>query len=83
MPRLKHESGKYYVKAAEKAGLQVSNGRGDHAKVYAPNGQMMVIPQHRQLATGTECAVVKFLLAFGVVLPAIVCAISCWLMGQV
>ena len=65
----KHNSGSYYVREAAKAGLYVTNGKGDHAKVYGPAGRgYMVVPLHRELATGTECAIRKWLKLCGVLL---------------
>lgn len=67
-----NRSGKDYVKAAEKAGLKVKNGKGDHMKIYSPNGEkvrgrsMMVVPMHRELANGTESAIRKWLTGLGV-----------------
>ena len=63
----KHNSGSYYVKCAEKAGLRVEQGKGDHVKIYGDCDRgYMVVPQHRELATGTECAIRKWFRALGV-----------------
>lgn len=60
--------GKYYVKAAEKNGLRVENGKGSHVKVYGPAGRgFTVVPLHQELANGTECAVRKWFKALGIV----------------
>jgi len=65
----KHNSGSYYVKAAEQHGLRVENGRGDHAKIYGTAGRgYMVVPLHRELHTGTECAIRKWFKALGILL---------------
>lgn len=68
----RHNSGKHYVKAAKKAGLKVKNGKGDHKKIYSPNGEkvrgrsMMVVPLHRELANGTESAIRKWFAGLGI-----------------
>ncbi len=65
----KHHSGYDYVKAAQKAGLRVEMGRGDHCKVYGPTGQgFETIPLHRELSNGTEHAIAKWFKAIGIVL---------------
>ncbi len=62
-------SGQYYIKQAQAHGLKVQQGKGDHVKVYGPAGRgYMVIPQHRELSSGVECAVKKWLKAVGVIL---------------
>ena len=88
MPKLLHKPGKYYLKAAVNQGNCTSRpANGDHVLVIPPpqykSVKPMTMPMHRELANGTECAILKWLLMIGVTLPAIVCAISCWLMGQV
>lgn len=51
----KHNSGWHYIKVAEKAGLKVESGKGDHAKVIGPAGRgYMIIPVHRELSTSTR-----------------------------
>jgi predicted RNA binding protein YcfA (HicA-like mRNA interferase family) len=69
----KHNSGKYYVKLAEKNGLQVTNGQGDHAKVTAPAGRgYMIIPLHRELSNGTEYVIKKWFRTLGIILTLII-----------
>lgn len=61
-------TGDFYISKAEKAGCIVKFGRGDHVKIYAPDkSSMMVIPRHLN-GNGTECAIRKWLLKFGVAL---------------
>jgi len=61
-------SGNFYISKAEKGGCMVKAGRGDHVKVYSPDkSSMMVIPRNLH-GTGTECAIRKWLLRFGIVL---------------
>ena len=67
----KQHSGKDYVKAAQKADLRVDNGRGDHVKIYTDDGRMMVVPMHRELATGTECVIRKWFLRLGIVVAVL------------
>jgi hypothetical protein len=72
----KHNSGKYYVKVAEKHGLEVSNGKSDHAKIIAPSGRgYMIIPLHRELSNGTEYAIKKWFKALGIILTLIALAL--------
>jgi len=71
----KHHSGKYYLQAAHKAGFNVKPAKGDHWKVTAPNGAQTIIPAHRELANGTECAIKKWFIRLGVVL-AIICTLA-------
>ena len=62
----KHNSGKYYVDQAKRNHLDVKNGRGDHVKIYADGARPMTVPMHRELATGTECAIRKWFLKLGI-----------------
>jgi len=77
---MKHHSGEYYIKAAAAHGCEIKNGKGDHVKVYgeiAGNRTAMVIPRHRELATGTECVIRKWFIRVGIVLPIL--ALFYWL----
>jgi predicted RNA binding protein YcfA (HicA-like mRNA interferase family) len=73
-------SGKDYVKAARNNGLRVEPGKGDHYKVYGPEGRgYMVVPMHRELANGTECSIKKWFKALGIVLfilPILACVLT-------
>jgi len=63
--------GLYLAKQAAKAGLKVTPGKGDHIKVFAPEGRgYMPIPA-RPLGRGLACAIVKWLIAAGVPLALI------------
>lgn len=69
-------NGNYYISAAEKAGLTVKPGKGDHFKVYGTdprtgNTDMMVCPMNLK-GDGTECAIRKWLIRMGVLLAGIV-----------
>jgi hypothetical protein len=79
----KQHSGNYYVKEAEKNGLRVEMGKGDHCKIYGNVDRgYMVVPLHRELATGTECAIRKWLLRMGVVLAGVLFfALRTYLLG--
>ena len=69
-------TGDFYISKAEKAGCMVKFGKGDHVKVYAPDkSSMMVIPRHLN-GNGTECAIRKWLLRFGIVLCLVVALIN-------
>jgi hypothetical protein len=59
-------SGDYYISQAKANGLRVSNGKGDHFKVYGPNRTMMVIPKHLK-GNGTECSIIKWFARLGIV----------------
>jgi predicted RNA binding protein YcfA (HicA-like mRNA interferase family) len=76
MPKItdKHRDGNYLIKEAKKAGLRVENGKGDHVKIYAPEGRGYMVVPSRQMGTGLAASVVKWLIAAGVTL-AIVCLI--------
>lgn len=66
---MKHHSGLEYVKAAQKHGLPVEMGKGDHAKVYGPADRgLMVVPLHKELSNGVECKVAKWFKQVGIVL---------------
>lgn len=68
----KHKSGAFYVELARKNGLRTAPGRGDHYKVFGPADRgYMTIPMHRELATGTECAIRRFFKTLGIVLSVI------------
>jgi predicted RNA binding protein YcfA (HicA-like mRNA interferase family) len=68
---MKHHSGQDYIKAAQKNGLKVVSGKGDHVKVYGPNGEHICVPNHKQLATGTDHSIFKFFLSIGVTIAGL------------
>jgi hypothetical protein len=69
-------NGTYYIRKAEKAGLEVKYGRGDHVKVYSPDhSSMMVIPSNLK-GNGTEHSVMKWLVKYGVILTFICIVIA-------
>ena len=63
-----NKSGRDYLKAAEKAGMSSRMGKGDHAIITAKDGHTMTIPLHKELRNGTEHAVRKWLLKYGVII---------------
>lgn len=65
----KHNSGEYYVKKAQHAGLEIKRAKGDHAKVIAPAGRgYMIIPLHRELSSGTEYSIKKWFKMLGIIM---------------
>ena len=68
----KHLDGRYLIKEAEKAGLTVERGKGDHVKVVAPYGRGMMIIPDRQIGKGLAAKVVKWMTLAGVPLSIIV-----------
>jgi hypothetical protein len=77
-------SGQDYVKAAKKNGLTVEMGKGDHCKVIAPAGRgYMVVPLHKELARGTDCAIKKWFKTLGIllVLGSAACLVLSYLSG--
>jgi predicted RNA binding protein YcfA (HicA-like mRNA interferase family) len=75
----KHNSGIYYVKQARKSGLQVENGKGNHAKIIAPAGRgYMIVPLHRELSNGTEYVIRKWFKTLGIILTIIIGLVLLW-----
>lgn len=74
----RQHSGEYYVKEAKRHGLRVENGRGDHVKVYGGDS-MVVVPMHRELATGTECVIRKWFKMLGILLVLNACGVLMYL----
>jgi hypothetical protein len=62
------KSGGYYISVAEKNGFRTEWGKGDHCKIYPPNGGRPMICPENLKGNGTEYAIRKFLIKFGVVL---------------
>ena len=75
----KHNSGIYYIRQAKKHGLEVSNGKGDHAKITAPAGRgYMIVPLHRELSSGTEYVIKKWFKTLGIILTLIIGLLLIW-----
>lgn len=64
-------------KAALRAGLEVRNGKGDHARFVAPDGSSMTYCR-REMGTGLACKIIKWLVVRGVVL-----SFAIWIIAQV
>jgi hypothetical protein len=65
----KKNSGLYFVEGAQKNGLPVRMGKGDHAVIYGPAGRgIMTVPLHHELATGTCAKIRKWFLKLGILL---------------
>lgn len=58
--------GRYLIRKAEKSGLIVTNGKGDHVKIEAPCGRGYMIVPDREIGRGLACTIVKWLMAAGV-----------------
>jgi len=71
-------TGKYYIGLAEQGGCRVEFGKGDHVKMYPPNGGRPMICPVNLKGNGTEYAIVKWLKAVGVL--ATVLAILFWIL---
>lgn len=73
MPNLtsKQMDGRYLIKQAEKAGLKVEYGRGDHVKVYGKEGRGYEIIPNRDIGRGLACKIIKWLIAAGVAFSVI------------
>lgn len=63
MPRLRRMSGAEVAAALQRVGFVLERQRGAHMKLArrGPDGrrQVMTVPGHDELATGTLCAVVR------------------------
>lgn len=69
------KSGRYYVNQAEKAGLTVKPGKGDHWKIYGTDpgtgrSEMKVCPENLK-GDGTEASIRKWLIRMGVILAVL------------
>lgn len=64
----KHNGGKHYIDLANQNKLPVVAGKGDHMKIYSPDrSKMMVVPMHKELATGTEHAIRRWFRLLGII----------------
>ena len=65
--------GKYYINVAEKGGCRVEFGKGDHVKVYPPDGGRPMIMPVNLKGNGTEYAIRKWLRAtLGIVIALVI-----------
>ena len=70
--------GRNLIKKAEKAGLKVEMGKGDHAKIYGPAGRGYQTVPMRPIGKGLACSIIKWLIAAGVSFGAIlICYVFC------
>lgn len=58
-PRRPVVSGRQVVDALKQAGFEVVRIRGSHCKLRHPNGQIVIVPLHDELAVGTLASVLK------------------------
>lgn len=61
-------------KAAQRAGMEVRSGKGDHARFIAPSGDSMTYCR-REMGTGLKCKIIKWLIAQGVFFGIIACVL--------
>ena len=58
--------GKDLIDAAKKGGCRIEFGKGDHVKMFPPNGGRPMICPVNLKGNGTEYAIVKWLRALGI-----------------
>ncbi|MFN2504165.1 MAG: type II toxin-antitoxin system HicA family toxin [Acidimicrobiales bacterium] len=58
-PRLPRLSGAEAVRALERAGFAVVSQRGSHRKLRHPDGRVVIVPMHRELASGTMASILR------------------------
>ncbi len=58
-PRLPRLSGAEAVRALERAGFAVVSQRGSHRKLRHPDGRVVIVPMHRELASGTLASILR------------------------
>ena len=56
LPRV---SGAEAVRALEQAGFAFRSQRGSHPKLRHPDGRIVIVPMHRELAPGTLRSILK------------------------
>ncbi len=56
LPRL---SGAEAVRALGRAGFAVVSQRGSHRKLRHPDGRVVIVPLHRELASGTLASILR------------------------
>jgi len=52
-------SGEDVQRALEKAGFKKVSQKGSHVKLKHPDGRVVIVPMHRQLATGTLRSILR------------------------
>ena len=58
-PRLPRLSGAEVVRALERGGFAVVSQRGSHRKLRHPGGRVVIVPMHRELASGTLGSILR------------------------
>ena len=58
-PRLPRLSGAEVRTALQRAGFAQVSQRGSHAKLRHPDGRVVIVPMHRELATGTLASILR------------------------
>jgi predicted RNA binding protein YcfA (HicA-like mRNA interferase family) len=58
-PRLPRISGEDAAQALERAGFRRVSQRGSHLKLRSNEGRVVIVPLHRELATGTLRSIIR------------------------
>ena len=58
-PRLPRISGEEAARALERAGFARTSQRGSHLKLRSGQGRIVIVPLHRELATGTLRSIIR------------------------
>lgn len=58
-PRLPRLSGAEVVRALQRGGFTRVSQRGSHAKLRHGDGRLVIVPLHRELATGTLASILR------------------------
>lgn len=58
-PRLPRISGEEAARALERAGFVRTSQRGSHLKLRSDQGRIVIVPLHRELASGTLRSIVR------------------------
>ena len=58
-PRLPRVSGDEVVRVLQRAGSDPVSQRGSHRKLRHPDGRIVIVPLHRELATGTLASILR------------------------
>lgn len=58
-PRLPRVSGDEVVRVLQRAGFDSVSQRGSHRKLRHADGRIVIVPLHRELATGTFASILR------------------------
>lgn len=58
-PKLPRVSGREVQRALERAGFASVSQKGSHLKMRHPDGRIVIVPMHRELATGTLRSILR------------------------